>query len=84
MGEVLHEVDFNQLQIENKQYQEKIEERNQELLRLKLKAGNTQQVLNSYKVGYLFIYFLFYFLFKSTIFVEKAPCSYCPIRPLEG
>jgi chromosome segregation ATPase len=49
MGEVLHEVDFNQLQIENKQYQEKIEERNQELLRLKLKAGNTQQVLNSYK-----------------------------------
>ena len=50
MGEVLHEVDFNQLQIENKQYQEKIEERNQELLKLKLKAGNTQQVLNLYKV----------------------------------
>ncbi|XP_062501446.1 coiled-coil domain-containing protein 113-like [Corticium candelabrum] len=49
MGEVLHEVDFNQLQIENKQYQEKIEERNQELLKLKLKAGNTQQVLNLYK-----------------------------------
>eukprot|EP00118_Oscarella_pearsei_P005625 m.25896 g.25896 ORF g.25896 m.25896 type:complete len:321 (+) comp29006_c0_seq1:527-1489(+) len=51
MGEVLHEVDFRQLQIENKQYQSKIEERNQELLRLKLKAGNTQQVLNAYKVG---------------------------------
>ncbi|XP_065828512.1 cilia- and flagella-associated protein 263-like [Oscarella lobularis] len=49
MGEVLHEVDFRQLQIENKQYQSKIEERNQELLRLKLKAGNAQQVLNSYK-----------------------------------
>ena len=51
MGEVLHEVDFRQLQIENKQYQSKIEERNQELLRLKLKAGNAQQVLNSYKAN---------------------------------
>ena len=50
MGEVLHEVDFNQLKIENQQYLEKIDERNQDLLRLKLMAGNTLQVLNSYKV----------------------------------
>jgi hypothetical protein len=50
MGEVLHEVDFNQLKIENQQYIEKIDERNQDLLRLKLMAGNTLQVLNSYKV----------------------------------
>lgn len=49
MGEVLHEVDFNQLKIENQQYIEKIDERNQDLLRLKLMAGNTLQVLNSYK-----------------------------------
>lgn len=49
MGEVLHEVDFNQLKIENQQYLEKIDERNQDLLRLKLMAGNTLQVLNSYK-----------------------------------
>ncbi|CAH1780224.1 unnamed protein product [Owenia fusiformis] len=49
MGEVLHEVDFNQLKIENSQYLEKIDERNQDLLRLKLMAGNTLQVLNSYK-----------------------------------
>ena len=49
MGEVLHEVDFNQLKIENQQYLEKIDEKNQELLRLKLMAGNTLQVLNSYK-----------------------------------
>ncbi|XP_076469850.1 cilia- and flagella-associated protein 263-like [Babylonia areolata] len=49
MGEVLHEVDFNQLKIENQQYLEKIDERNQDLLRLKLMAGNTTQVLNSYK-----------------------------------
>ncbi|KAL3860691.1 hypothetical protein ACJMK2_010782 [Sinanodonta woodiana] len=49
MGEALHEVDFNQLQIENQQYLEKIEERNQDLLRLKMMAGNTLQVLNSYK-----------------------------------
>ncbi|OWF48016.1 coiled-coil domain-containing protein 113-like [Mizuhopecten yessoensis] len=49
MGEVLHEVDFNQLKIENQQYLEKIDERNQDLLRLKLMAGKTLQVLNSYK-----------------------------------
>ncbi|XP_064640516.1 coiled-coil domain-containing protein 113-like [Lineus longissimus] len=49
MGEVLHEVDFNQLKIENSQYLEKIDERNQDLLRLKLMAGNTLQVLNTYK-----------------------------------
>lgn len=50
MGEVLHEVDFNQLRIENQQYLEKIDERNQDLLRLKQMAGTTIQVLNSYKV----------------------------------
>ena len=50
MGEVLHEVDFNQLKIENQQYIEKIDERNQDLLRLKLMCGNTLQVLNLYKV----------------------------------
>jgi len=49
MGEVLHEVDFNQLKIENQQYIEKIDERNHDLLRLKLMAGNTLQVLNTYK-----------------------------------
>lgn len=49
MGEVLHEVDFSQLKIENHQYLEKIDEKNQELLRLKLMAGNTLQVLNKYK-----------------------------------
>ncbi len=51
MGEVLHEVDFNQLKIENAQYIEKIDERNQDLLRLKLMAGSTLQVLNKYKVN---------------------------------
>ena len=41
MGEVLHVIDFDQLKIENQQYLEKIEERNNELLRLKLTTGNT-------------------------------------------
>ena len=49
-GEVRHEVDFEQLKIENKQFAEKFEARNQELLQLKLKSGNTMQVLNGYKV----------------------------------
>ena len=50
MGEVLHEVDFNQLKIENQQYLEKIDERNQDLLRLKMMHTSTQQVLNTFKV----------------------------------
>ena len=44
MGEVLHVIDFDQLKIENQQYLEKIEERNNELLRMKLSTGRTIQV----------------------------------------
>jgi chromosome segregation ATPase len=42
-------IDFDQLQIENKQYQTRIEERNGELLKLKKSAGNTVQILNFHK-----------------------------------
>lgn len=49
MGDVLHYIDFHQLQIENKQYVAKIDERNEELLRLKLATGSTVQSLNTLK-----------------------------------
>mmetsp|Transcript_20950 Transcript_20950/g.64475 ORF Transcript_20950/g.64475 Transcript_20950/m.64475 type:complete len:273 (-) Transcript_20950:50-868(-) len=49
MGDVLHYIDFHQLQIENKQHQSQIEERNRELLRLKMTAGKTIQSLNMLK-----------------------------------
>ncbi|XP_004431719.1 PREDICTED: coiled-coil domain-containing protein 113 [Ceratotherium simum simum] len=49
VGEALHEVDFQQLKIENAQFLETIEARNQELIQLKLASGNTLQVLNAYK-----------------------------------
>ncbi|XP_026872973.2 coiled-coil domain-containing protein 113 [Electrophorus electricus] len=49
MEEVLHEVDFQQLRIENRQHLEHIDECNQDLLHLKLLAGNTQKLLNTYK-----------------------------------
>eukprot|EP01029_Cantina_marsupialis_P003817 TRINITY_DN13848_c0_g1_i1.p1 TRINITY_DN13848_c0_g1~~TRINITY_DN13848_c0_g1_i1.p1 ORF type:complete len:334 (+),score=123.73 TRINITY_DN13848_c0_g1_i1:119-1120(+) len=49
MGDALHYIDFHQLQIENKQYLAKIEEKNQELLSLKMTTGNTVQVLNELK-----------------------------------
>ena len=48
-GEVLHYIDFDQLKIENQQYLERIEERNNELLRLKLTTGKTVLALNSLK-----------------------------------
>eukprot|EP00955_Chlamydomonas_euryale_P092817 364743-Chlamydomonas_euryale.AAC.16 len=51
MGEVLHLVDFDQLKIENQQYLEKIEERNNELLRLKLSTSRTVQALNGLKAS---------------------------------
>lgn len=46
MGEVLNVIDFDQLKIENQQYLEKIEERNNELLRMKLSTGRTIQASN--------------------------------------
>jgi chromosome segregation ATPase len=49
MGEVLHAIDFDQLKIENQQYLGKIEERNRELLQLKLTTGHIVQTLNACK-----------------------------------
>lgn len=46
MGDVLHYIDFHQLQIENKQYITKVGERNEELLKLKQASGITVQLLN--------------------------------------
>ncbi|XP_071613436.1 cilia- and flagella-associated protein 263 isoform X1 [Heliangelus exortis] len=49
VGETLCEVRLQQLQVRNAQYQEKIDEKNQELLKLKITLGKTVQVLNFYK-----------------------------------
>ena len=48
-GDVLHYIDFHQLQIENKQYAAKIEERTLEVVNLKLTTTSTVQTLNSLK-----------------------------------
>ncbi|NXS43155.1 CC113 protein, partial [Balaeniceps rex] len=49
MGETFREVCLQQLHVRNAQYQEKIDEKNQELLQLKLTSGKTVQVLNFYR-----------------------------------
>lgn len=49
VGGVLHYIDFHQLQIENKQYLARIEERNTQLLDLKVSTGATVQTLNALK-----------------------------------
>lgn len=49
MGEVLHAIDFDQLQIENSQFLSKIEEKNTELAALKLKTANILGTLNNFK-----------------------------------
>ena len=51
MGEVLHEVDFRQLKIENKQYMVKIDEKNSEMIKLKKMVGVVTQALNFKKVN---------------------------------
>jgi chromosome segregation ATPase len=45
----LHYIDFHQLQIENKQFLAKIEERSEELLAMKLTTGKTIVTLNDFK-----------------------------------
>merc|ERR1712002_535043 len=45
----LHLIDFEQLKIENQTYNEKIEERNEDLLKLKRKIESTVQVLTHLK-----------------------------------
>uniref|UniRef100_A0A8D0EZX8 Cilia- and flagella-associated protein 263 n=1 Tax=Strix occidentalis caurina TaxID=311401 RepID=A0A8D0EZX8_STROC len=49
MGETLCEVRVQQLQVRNAQYQEKIKEKNEELVQLKLTSQKTVQLLNFYK-----------------------------------
>jgi len=51
MGDVLHEVDFEQLDIENKQYLEMMDEKNEELLNLKHQATKSTQKLNKIKAA---------------------------------
>jgi len=47
--EVLHEVDWDQIEIENKQYLQKMDDKNVELLALKQKAATTTGLLNRRK-----------------------------------
>lgn len=48
-GDSLHSIDFHQLQIKNSQFNQKIKERNDELLKLKMTTGKTVQILNTLK-----------------------------------
>jgi len=48
-GDSLHSIDFHQLQIKNSQFNQKIAERNADLLKLKMTTGKSVQVLNTAK-----------------------------------
>eukprot|EP01116_Phalansterium_solitarium_P024957 TRINITY_DN931_c1_g1_i1.p1 TRINITY_DN931_c1_g1~~TRINITY_DN931_c1_g1_i1.p1 ORF type:complete len:393 (-),score=164.51 TRINITY_DN931_c1_g1_i1:228-1406(-) len=49
LGELLLPIDFEQLKIENQQYQQTIELRNADLLSLKITAGTTHKTLSNHK-----------------------------------
>ncbi|THD23502.1 Coiled-coil domain-containing protein 96 [Fasciola hepatica] len=49
LAEGLHLIDFEQLKIENQTYNEKIEERNEELAKLKKKISSTVQIMTHVK-----------------------------------
>merc|ERR1712156_606686 len=55
LAEGLHLIDFEQLKIENQTYNEKIEERNEELLKFKNKIQSTVQVLTHLKEKLQFV-----------------------------
>ncbi|XP_072262579.1 cilia- and flagella-associated protein 184 [Pyxicephalus adspersus] len=55
LADGLHLIDFEQLKIENQTYSEKIEERNEELLKLRKKITNTVQVLTHLKEKLQFV-----------------------------
>ena len=55
LAEGLHLIDFEQLKIENQSLSEKIEERNEELLKLRKKTTTTVQVLNHLKEKLQFV-----------------------------
>jgi len=49
MGDDLKFIDFHQMQIANKKHVKEIEERNRKLIKLKLSAGSTTQMLTKLK-----------------------------------
>lgn len=55
LAEGLHLIDFEQLKIENQTYNEKIEERNEEILKLRRKITTTVQVLTHLKEKLQFV-----------------------------
>eukprot|EP00967_Tisochrysis_lutea_P114651 scaffold182889_cov31-Tisochrysis_lutea.AAC.1 len=55
LAEGLHLIDFEQLKIENQTLNEKIEERNEELLKLRKKTTSTVQVLTHFKEKLQFV-----------------------------
>jgi hypothetical protein len=57
-ADALDSVDLEQLKIQNSQYNSKIKEKNDELLKLKIVTGKTIQNLNRAKVTILQLFFL--------------------------
>ncbi|CAF1645391.1 unnamed protein product, partial [Didymodactylos carnosus] len=55
LAEGLHMIDFEQLKIENQTYSEKIEERNEELMKLRKKISTTVQILSHIKEKLSFV-----------------------------
>lgn len=53
VGDILTEIDFQQLKIENAERIEKIEDRNKDFFRLKTNGTVTTHVFNHYKVRYI-------------------------------
>ena len=70
-GDTLLEVDFQQLRIENQQFLERIDNKNQDLLYVKLKAGKC------HVSGMLFLFFIWLATFLGDIGPTTSRTSYC-------
>ena len=65
LADGLHLIDFEQLKIENQTYNEKIEERNEDLLKLRKKITNVVQVLTHVKEKLQFVLVILTFKIKN-------------------
>ena len=76
LAEGLHLIDFEQLKIENQTYNEKIEERNEELLKLRKKITTTVQVLTHLKEKLQFV--------QVRKILHCIACKYIYLSPLKN
>ena len=75
-----HEVDFQQLKIENRQLTDKFDSKNQELLKLKHSSVSALQILNAHKAWHPYYTYPCSAVSQVNIIYRSAICEYKIMR----